>query len=136
MNILRTIARIVLGLLFILAGLLAFISVPPAMPGMMGTLTTALYASHWDWFIGAAQFVAGLTLATNRFAGFGLIVIGAFMYNSFAYHITTSPAFVPLPLIVTLIWVFVAWPLRAEYARLFTARITPGEREVTRLQVG
>ncbi|HET7813037.1 MAG TPA: hypothetical protein VFL13_01555 [Candidatus Baltobacteraceae bacterium] len=124
MNVLRIIARLLLGALFTLAGVMGFVTTPPPMPGMIGTLSNALYASHWDWFIAAAQLVAGVLLLTNRFTGFALIVIGAFMYNSFAFHITTSPQFLPLPIVVVLVWAFVAWPLRADYARLFTARIT------------
>jgi uncharacterized protein YjeT (DUF2065 family) len=62
MIIASTIARIILGLLFVLAGLVPFVfPSPPPQPGMAGTVFHALSASHWMLFVGFAQLLIGIS---------------------------------------------------------------------------
>ena len=65
------------------------------------TVNHALYASHWMLFVGFAQLLIGISFLSNRFVPVALIMMAAFLYNSFAYHVTTSPALLALPLLAT-----------------------------------
>jgi hypothetical protein len=126
MIIASTIARILLGLFFVFAGLVPFVfPSPPPQPGMVGTVFHALSASHWMLFVGFAQLLIGISFLTNRFVPVGLIMLAAFLYNSFAVHLTTSPALLPLPLLATALGLLVALPYRALFAPIFAAKPEP-----------
>lgn len=117
------IARILLGLLFTFAGLSPiFMGNPPPMPGLVGQLNTALYASHWMYAISLAQLVAGILLLANRYVPVALIILGAFMYNSIAFHSLLMPSTLPIPIAVVITWVVACLPYRAHFAALFTAK--------------
>ncbi len=121
MNIAATIARILLGLLFVFAGASAFFMTPPPVPGMAGTFNDVFAHSHWQWFVAAAQIAIGVLLLINRFVPLALIMLAAFLYNSFAFHITMMPAALPAPLIVLVLWTIVALKYRAVFAPLLKA---------------
>lgn len=119
MNIAATIARILLGLLFTFAGVMQFvITNPPAQPGLAGTFNEVFVHSHYSLFIGAAQLVIGVLLLVNRYVPVALIMLAAFLYNSFAFHITMMPAGLPAPLIVLALAVIVSLKYRPLFSQL------------------
>jgi putative oxidoreductase len=126
MIIASTIARILLGLLFVFAGLVPFVfPSPPPQPGLAGIVNHALFASHWMLFVGFAQLLIGISFLSNRFVPIALIIMAAFLYNSFAFHLGTSPALLPLPLLATVLWLLVALRYRALFAPIFAAKPEP-----------
>lgn len=123
MNIVRTIARILLGLLFIFAGAMAFfIKTPPPLPGLAGTFNQVFFQSHWVLFISTVQIVLGVLFLINRYVPIALILLAAFLYNSFAFHILMAPSGLFAPIVVTALWLFVGWPYRALFAPIFAAK--------------
>ena len=119
MNIAATVARIVLGVLFTFMGVMAFtMSSPPPLPGLAGTFNQAFYASHWLWFIAAAQFIIGVLFLINRYVPIALIMLAAFLYNSFAFHITMLPSAIFAPIVVFVLWLVVALKYRSAFAPL------------------
>jgi len=123
MKIARLVARILLGLGFVFAGATSFIVThPPPLPGLAGTFNAVFYASHWAQFVGFAQVVAGVLLLANRFVPVALIILAAFLYNSFAFHITMAQSALFAPIIVLALWLLIATEYRAVFAPIFTAR--------------
>jgi putative oxidoreductase len=122
MNIAVTIARVILGLLFAFAGASAFFMTPPPEPGIAGTFLSTLYTTHMMLFVSAAQFLLGVLLLVNRFVPVALIMLAAFLYNSFAFHITMAQAMLPVPVVVLALWFLIAWSYRALFAPLFVAK--------------
>ncbi len=119
MNIAATIARILLGVLFVVAGVMPFImSNPPALPGLAGEFNRVFFASHWAQFIGAAQIIIGVLLLINRFIPIALIMLAAFLYNSFAFHLTMAQSALPAPFIVLVLWLIIAAQYRSRLALL------------------
>ena len=119
MNIAVTVSRILLGLLFTFAGAMAFfMTTPPPLPGQAGTFNDVFIHSHWSLFVGAAQFVLGVLLLANRFVPIALIMLAAFLYNSFAFHITMMPGTLPAPILVLALWCIVALKYRATFTQL------------------
>jgi len=119
MNTVTTIARILLGLLFTFAGVLPFIMTgPPPQPGLAGTFNAVFFQSHWVLFVGAAQVVIGVLLLVNHFVPIALIMLAAFLYNSFAFHATMAPSALPAPFIVLVLWLIVAAQYRSRLAAL------------------
>lgn len=122
MNVVRIIARILLGLVFTLAGASAFfLTTPPPEPGLAGVFNDLFFKSHWAQFVGAAQLVLGVLLLVNRFVPLALIMLAAFLYNSFAFHITMAPSALFAPVIVLALWFLLAWQYRALFAPLLQA---------------
>lgn len=123
MNIAATIARILIGLIFTLAGVMSFVmTTPPPLPGMAGTFNEVFAHSHWAQFVGAAQIVIGVLMLANRFVPIALIMLAAFLYNSFAFHITMMQSGLPGPAIVLVLWFIVAQKYRSQFAQLAAAR--------------
>lgn len=119
MNAAVTIARIILGLLFVAAGAMAFVmTTPPPLPGLAGTFNQVFTQSHWSMFVGAAQLVSGVLLLVKRYVPIALIMLAAFLYNSFAFHITMSPSALPAPVIVLALWLVIALRYRSAFAPL------------------
>ncbi|HET6275946.1 MAG TPA: hypothetical protein VFE16_08480 [Candidatus Cybelea sp.] len=49
-------------------------------------------------------------------------MLAAFLYNSFAFHITMLPSVLVLPVIVLVLWFLVALQYRAVFAPLLQAK--------------
>lgn len=124
MKIASLVARIVLGLLLLAGGIVPFVvgSSPPPAPGIAGVVNTALYASHWILFVSVVQILIGISFLTNRFVPVALIMAAAFLYNSFAYHLTTSPMILPMWLLGTVLWLLIALRYRKLFAPIFAAK--------------
>ncbi len=123
MIVAATIARILLGLLFITAGTFSFFVAHPApVPGLAGEFTDVFYRSHWALFVAAAQVALGVLLLVNRFVPVALIMLAAFLYNSLAFHLTMLPSTASVPIVVLALWFLVAWPYRRLFAPIFVAK--------------
>lgn len=122
MKIVRTIARLLLGALFVFAGVAGFLMAPPPAPGAAGEFSAVVYATHFMNFVSAAQLVLGVLLLVNRYVPIALIILAAFLYNSFAFHATMAPAGLAAPIIVGGLWYLVALQYRASFAPLFVAK--------------
>ena len=127
MKIAALIARILLGLVFAgLGSLPFFIQNPPPQPGLAGEFYTVFYQSHWVQFVAFAQVVAGLLLLANRYVPVALIIVAAFLYNSYAFHITMVPILIALPIVATILWLLVALQYRDVFAPIFRAKPADG----------
>ena len=122
MNIATTIARILLGLLFAFAGAMAFFVAPPPQPGLAGVFNDVFYHSHWIYFLGAAQITLGALLLANRFVPVALMMLAAFLYNSFAFHLTMAQSSLPAPIVVFALWLLVSLKYRSIFAPLLAAK--------------
>jgi uncharacterized membrane protein YphA (DoxX/SURF4 family) len=121
------VARILLGLIFVVLGLNGFLLFIPAPPptGLAGTFYDAMFASHYSVLVFGVQVIAGAMLLLNRFVPLALVLLAAVLANILAFHITMMPSGLPLPLFVTLLWLAVALPLRSHFAPLFAQKAQP-----------
>lgn len=128
MNVVVTIARVLLGLIFVFFGLDGFIGFIPAPPiaGPAGAFLGAMNASHYVYFVSAVQVIAGLLLVANRFVPLALVALAAVIANILTFHVTMMPAGLPVPILVTVLWFVVALPLRSHFAPLFAQKVRPG----------
>ena len=128
MRVVVIIARILLGLIFLIVGLNMFVHFLPAPPitGYPATFLGVLAASHYVYVLGAVQVLAGLMLLTNQFVPLAEIVLAAVLVNIFTYHITMSPSGLPLPLFTLLLWFIVGFSLRSHFEPLFVRKVANG----------
>ncbi len=127
MAIVFLVARILLGLMFTVLGLNGFLHFLPTphLDPLVAEFFTVLSQSHYYVFIFAVQLIAGLLLLTGQFVPLALVLLGAVLANIWTFHITMQPAGFPMPLLATVLWVIVAWPLRATFAPIFARRPLP-----------
>ena len=127
MRIVVIAARLVLGLTFAFFGLnlfLLFLPPPPHIPGNAGAFSGAMMSSHYVYFTGGVQLLAGLLLLINRYVPLALVVLAAVIVNILAFHLTMWPqAIFPFPILVTICWFIVAWPLREHFSPLFVRKV-------------
>jgi putative oxidoreductase len=122
MTIAATVARILLGLVFFAAGLSGFLLIsnpPPAPPGLAADFQHVFFASRWVLFVDSVELIAGALLLANRFVPLALAMLAAVIYNILAFHITMAQSTLPVPLVVTLLWIILASRYRSTFAPLF-----------------
>lgn len=125
MKIAALIARCLLGFVFIvfgLNGLLHFIPVPPPKDPVAGQYLGALAASHFFVVIYLFQLVPGALLLANRFVPLALTLLAPVLANVVFFHAFMAPEGLPLPIILSVLWLVVFYHHRAAFAGLFQAR--------------
>lgn len=124
MKVTSLIARLLLGLVFLtfgLNGFLHFIPLPPPS-GVAGQFMGVLFASQFFILIFGVQTIAGILVLINRFVPLALVALAAVIVNILAFHIFMAPAGLPLPLVVTALWLVVAYANKQYLASIFVAR--------------
>lgn len=124
MKIVSIIARILLGLIFFVFGLNGFLNFlhAPMPTGLAGTFLGVLFASHFVWFVSGVQVIAGVLLLVNRFVPLALALLAPVLYNILVFHGTMQPSGFPPALVAAILWLILAWRLRAYFASLFVQR--------------
>jgi len=130
------VARIVLGLAFLVFGLngfLHFLPMPPPPPEAAGYLQF-MTGSYLLTLVKATEVTVGLLLLSNRFVPLALIALLPVTVNIVLFHATLEPAStLALPLVLLGLQLFLAWTHRASYAPLFVASTGRATGHSTRL---
>ena len=125
MRILILVARLLLGLLFLVFGLngfLNFLSMGPMPTGLAGQFIGALSQSHYFWVVAALQVAGGALLLIGRYVPLGLVLLGPVIVNILLYHFFLHPAGVVLALVATILWFIVFYGYRQYFSGLFVQR--------------
>jgi putative oxidoreductase len=124
MKIASLIARLLLGLIFVVFGLngfLHFIPMPPPK-GLAAQFGGAIFASHYWVVIFGLQVIGGLLLLVNRFVPLALVVLGPVIVNIFFFHAFMAPEGLPLAIIVVVLWLILAVRYKQYLAGIFVQR--------------
>jgi putative oxidoreductase len=123
--VMSVIARILLGIIFLVLGLNGFFHFLPTPPvsGMAGTFFNAMIDSHFYIMVFAVQVIAAVMLLTDQYVPLALVLLASVLANVLNFHITMLPSGLPLPLFTTLLWFVTAWPLRSHFALLFVRKV-------------
>jgi uncharacterized membrane protein YphA (DoxX/SURF4 family) len=125
MKILTLIARLLLGLVFVVLGLngfLNFLSMGPMPTGLAGQFMGALFLSHYFWVVAALQIAGGALLLVNRFVPLGLVLLGPVIVNILLYHLLLNPSGIALAIVVTILWLIVFYARRQYFSGIFVQR--------------
>jgi putative oxidoreductase len=125
MKIVALIARILLGLLFLVFGLNGFLHFIPmkGLPaGLAGQFATVLMQSHYIYFVSALQIAGGALLLVNRYVPLGLTILGPVIVNIILYHALMDLAGLPMAIVVAILWGIVAYRQRQYFASLFVQK--------------
>jgi len=125
MKIAALIARILLGLLFLVFGLNGFLHFIPMAPptGLAGQYMGALFISHYLTFVFAVQVIGGAMLLANRFIPLALILLGPILVNILLFHSLMAPEGLPMALFATVLWATLFYRVRRAFAGVFVQSV-------------
>ena len=117
MKVATIIARVLLGLIFVVFGsnaFLHFLPTPPLPQGVTGEFLHSFFASGYVYVIGGFQVIGGLLLLIGRFVPLVLTILGAMIVNIWAFHILMAlePGGMVPAAIVTIFELFLVWRYR------------------------
>lgn len=119
-----TVARYLLGLIFLVFGLngfLHFIPLPPP-PGVAGQFFGALYDSHYLVVIFLLQLIPALLLLAGRYVPLALTLLGPVIVNILLFHALMAPSGLPLAVVTVVLWLVVFYGTRSAFAGIFQQR--------------
>ena len=125
MKIVALVARVLLGIAFVVFGLngfLNFIPMGPLPAGTAGQFLSALAATHYIHFICAIELIAGALFLINRYVPLALTLIGPIIVNILLYHGFMAPSGIFPGALVTIFWFLVFVRHRSAFAGIFQAR--------------
>jgi putative oxidoreductase len=128
MKIVVLIARILLGLIFLVFGLngfFHFIPNPPMPPGDLADFTAVMGRSHYMIPVFALQVIGGALLLIGRFVPLALTLLGPVLVNILITHILLNPAGLPPGVVAAVLWFVLFYAYRQYFAGIFTANATP-----------
>jgi putative oxidoreductase len=123
MKIASTIARYLLGFIFLtfgLNGFLHFIPMPPPT-GVAAQFFGALFVSRFYVVLFLLQILPALLLLANRYVPLALTILGPIIFNIVCIHAFMAPAGLPLALVVTVLWVLAAYSVRSAFSGILAA---------------
>ena len=121
MKIASLIARILLGLIFLVFGLnnfLHFIPNPP-VPALAGQFLGAMFVSHYLHVVAFLQIIGALLLLSNRYVPLAVVVLGQIVFNIVAFHVLLAPGGLPVALVTALLYIIVFFSVRSAFAGIF-----------------
>jgi len=122
MRIVLIVARLLLGLVFLifgLNGLLHFMPNPPEPPPA-GAFFGALAGTGYMFaLIFGTQIIGGALLILGVAVPFALVILAPVIVNIIAFHLFLAPAGLPVAIVVAALEVIRAWHYRAVLAPLF-----------------
>ena len=118
------IARVLLGLVFTVSGLNAFLHLFPnhPLPGLAGEFMGALLGSHYYVIAFGTQLIGGALLLINRYVPLALTLLGPVIVNILSFHMYLSAENVAPAIVVTLLWFVIFSRVRSSFAGLFVAK--------------
>jgi hypothetical protein len=127
----KTAARLLLGAVFTVFGLNGFLHFLPAPPpsGLAAVFVGGLAASGYMFpLLKGAEVLTGLLLLSNRFVPLALTILAPIVLNIVAFHLFLAPAGLALPIVITVLGIYLATTERRVFAPFFQARssdVTP-----------
>lgn len=120
MKIATVIARVLLGLIFVVFGLNAFLHFLPMPPmsGPAGQFMGAMVVTGYYSIIALLQIVGGVLLLSGRYVTFGLTLLVPVIVNILMFHLFMSHAGAGLAVIVTILALYLLWNYRRNFTCL------------------
>jgi uncharacterized membrane protein YphA (DoxX/SURF4 family) len=123
------IARILLGLLFVMSGVVGLLNLvppPPDLPDAMKTFNAGMMAAKYFFpLLKMTETICGLMLVSGFFVPLALVVLAPVVLNIFFVHVFMHPNGLPIAIIIGLIMIYLAFfakPYSATVKQLFKTK--------------
>lgn len=130
-GILPAIARIIMGLAFLVFGLNGFLHFIPqpkdAMPeGVTALMTGFMKSGYMMPLIFGTQTLVGVLLLINCFVPLALALIAPVIVNIICFHVFLMPSTIAPGIVVAVLELYLAWSYRKAFAPMLAMRVKPG----------
>ena len=128
MGIAVRIVRLLLGLIFVGAGLNGFFLffTPPKHSPDGGAFIDLLVSSGYMDVEKALEVMGGALLLWNRYVLLGLVILGPLVVNILLFHLLLErKALLWMGVLPFLLWASLMWAYRRHFGVLFTDRVEP-----------
>jgi uncharacterized membrane protein YphA (DoxX/SURF4 family) len=119
------VARVVLGLVFVVFGLNFFLNfIPPQPPPPEAAMTFIgglIAAGYLMPLVKVIEIAAGLALLSNRFVPLALTLLAPIIVNIVGFHLVLAPAY-PMAFTLLALELYLAYVHRTAFAPLFRAQ--------------
>lgn len=122
MKVATVIARVLLGLIFLVFGSNAFLHfIPMGRPpeGLAGEYLHVFMTSGHVYVIGAFQAICGLLLLIGRFVPLSLTILAAIIVNIWLFHVLVAPQGFEPAIVVSILELFLVWRYRDAFKGIF-----------------
>jgi hypothetical protein len=122
MNKLPMVVRTLLGLIFVIFGangFFHFLPMPPMKPEVGALMGAYMQTGYMFPFVFGTQLLVGLMLLTNMWAALALVILAPLVAHILLFHIFLDPSGLPVPIVVLVAGIYLAYTWRATYAPLF-----------------
>jgi putative oxidoreductase len=118
------IARVLLGLVFTVFGLNAFLHFlpTPAVPGLAGQFMEALLGSRYYVIAFGTELIGGALLLSGRYVPLALTLLGPVIVNILSFHMFLDPTNMAPAIVVTVLWFVVFSQVRRAFMGLFVTK--------------
>ncbi len=122
------IARVLLGLGFVVFGLNGFLNFMPMpeMPASAGAFLGALAATGYMFpLIKGTEVLVGALLLGNRFVPLALTLLAPIMVNIVLFHAALAPAGIAMTFVFLALHLYLAWSYRDSFRGVLNAQARP-----------
>lgn len=132
LRFLPAIARVLLGVMFLVFGLNGFfwfIPQPPAdqLPkGLVDFSTAMMKTGYLFQLVKGTEVVVGLLLLLNRFVPLALVLLAPVVVNIVLVHAFLAPSGVGMGLVILGLQLYLAWSYRSAFRGMLAARAPLG----------
>ena len=126
---LPAIARILLGLAFLVFGLNGFLNFMPApkdLPQDMMTVLAGLMKGGYMTVVSGAEVLAAVMLLTNCFVPLALTLLAPIVVGIITFHVAIARPSIGPGLIVLAIELYLAWAYRGAFRPMLASKTSPG----------
>jgi uncharacterized membrane protein YphA (DoxX/SURF4 family) len=130
---LPAIARILMGLAFLIFGLNGFLQFIPqpkdAMPEGAAAFAKALMQTGYMMqLVAGTQVLVGVLLLLNRFVPLALALIAPIIVGIITFHIFLAPSTIGPGIVVLVLELYLAWSYRHAFRPMLAMRVAPSGR--------
>ena len=129
MDKLALVARVLLGLIFVVFGLNGFFNFlpPPEVNDAGGSFIGALVGTGYLMpLVKATEVVAGLMILTGKYLPLGLTILAPVTINILLFHVFLDTAGLPMAIAIIVFQLFLAWYYRDSFTGVLSPNaVTP-----------
>jgi uncharacterized membrane protein YphA (DoxX/SURF4 family) len=129
---LPAIARILVGLMFLVFGLNGFLNFIPRpkgpMPEGVAEFMDSFTKAGYMWVVSGTEVIVAVLLLLNRFVPLALALIAPIIVGILTFHVFLAPSSIGPGLVLLGLELYLAWSYRGAFRPMLAARNTPGAK--------
>jgi hypothetical protein len=127
---LAAVARLLMGIVFLVFGLNGFFNFipPPPTPmpaGALAFIGALVGTGYMLPLLAVTQTIVGGLLLLNRFVPLALALIAPVIVNIVAFHVFLESTGIVIAFVVLALEIYLAWAYRAAFCSMLASRATP-----------